>query len=104
LFSCAAWRAFTEFLRSIGSKVVPSGERRSPLGATVFPFLSLKETTMSAVNCVARFDGAGALLGSRTNRPENAPRKTECTLVSGGKTTKPRCWNWFDKFRFYVFG
>ena len=70
----------------------------------MFPFLFLKETTMSAVNSVARFHCAGALLGCRTKLSGNAPCKTECTLVSGGKTAKPHYWNWFDKFRFYVFG
>ena len=59
---------------------------------------------MSAVNSVVRFDDVGALLCCRTCRPENFPRKAVCTLVDGGKVAKPHYWNWFDKFRFYVFG
>jgi len=59
---------------------------------------------MLAVNSVFRSHDIGALLGSRTKQSEGAPRQTECTLVSGGKTAAPRYWNWFDKFRFYIFG
>jgi hypothetical protein len=72
--------------------------------AAVFPIFSAKENTMSAVNSDVRCCEAGALFGWRTSRPDYAQRKAACILVSGGRAAQPRHWNWFDRFRFYVFG